>query len=192
MTTPSHLIMTAALSKGLRCRMPTILSAVLLGSITPDIPLFLLSTGTALYYVSQGQAMTDMHDFMFDDLFFNSPWWIVPHNLFHAPLLLLFGLMLAWPFRRRLDSVGRWLFWFLAAALLHTFVDILTHTSDGPLLLFPFDWTVRFHSPVSYWEPKYYGSQFFIFEIGLNILLLSYLCRERLKRWFVRTTMKSN
>lgn len=191
MTTPSHLIVTAALHKGLKRRMPMVLSAVLLGSVAPDIPLFLLSTGTALYYLSKGQDITDMHSFMFNDFFFNNPWWIIPHNLLHAPLLLLLGLALTWRYRRRLNSAARWVFWFLSATLLHTFVDLLTHATDGPLLLFPFDWSLRFHSPVSYWDPAHYGRQFFIFEMGLNVLLLSYLCRARLKRWLVQPTIKS-
>ncbi|MEZ4675136.1 MAG: hypothetical protein R2932_12925 [Caldilineaceae bacterium] len=32
----------------------------------------------------------------------------------------------------------------------HTAIDIPLHYDDGPLLLFPFDWKTRFHSPVSH------------------------------------------
>lgn len=73
--------------------------------------------------------------------------------------------------------------------MVHSVIDILTHFDDGPLLFFPFDWHMRFYSPVSYWDKAHYASQFFYFEIGLNIVLLGYLVLpeiiKRLKERFV-------
>lgn len=40
----------------------------------------------------------------------------------------------------------------------HTALDIPVHHNDGPLLLFPFNWSLRFDSPVSYYDPGHYGS----------------------------------
>ena len=150
MNTPSHLIMTAALRKrSRRAPIPTV--AFLLGSVTPDIALFLLSIGSAFYYrsiVGLSPERTFRH--MYDTMYFENPVWIAGHNVLHAPVLLLAALAVLWPYRRNPRGPGRPLFWFLVACLFHSAVDIATHIDDGPLLFFPFDWTTRFHSPVSY------------------------------------------
>jgi hypothetical protein len=58
--------------------------------------------------------------------------------------------------------------------LFHTFIDIFTHNSDGPLLFFPFNWQYRFASPISYWEGAYYGRAFMFVEYTLDLLILAY------------------
>lgn len=96
------------------------------------------------------------------------------------------GFVLVWRKRRCIRSTERWLFWFFVACLLHTGVDILTHVDDGPKLFFPLDWTTRFHSPVSYWDYRYYGREFRVFEQAINATLLVYLLQNPLWR-VVRT-----
>ncbi|NEQ33717.1 MAG: hypothetical protein F6K04_22420 [Leptolyngbya sp. SIO4C5] len=175
MNTPSHFLMTAALEKG-NPRVPIVKSAFLLGSVAPDLPLWLLSIGGMIYYrYILGWSAGDAFRYMFDELFFNHPLWIVAHNLLHSPLVLLIGLAIVWRSRRRINSRSRWLFWFLLACLLHSGVDILTHVDDGPLLLFPLDWQTRFQSAVSYWDDRYYAQQFQIFEQTANLIFLLYL-----------------
>ena len=186
MNTPSHFIMTAALRKRYR-RAPIPTFAFLLGSVAPDIPLFLLSIGSAFYYrfiVGLSPERTFRH--MYDTMYFENPGWIAGHNLLHAPVLLLAALAVLWPYHRNPGGSGRPLFWFLVACLFHSAVDIATHVDDGPLLFFPFDWTTRFHSPVSYWDRRYYGVQFAIFELTLDLVLLIYLLRGPLLRWIRR------
>ena len=51
-------------------------------------------------------------------------------------------------------------------------LDILTHVDDGPVLFFPFEWQLRFISPVSYWDPRYHGRIFGFFEHTLDAVLL--------------------
>lgn len=186
MMTPSHFIVTAALAKKQHTfKLP--LWAVLIGSIAPDIPLYLLMAGTTLYTQLLGERnFSEAHEWMAETLFYTSPYWVIPHNFLHAPLILAVGLVLLWRYRHTQNTVQRWLFWFLAAAALHTLIDILTHNSDGPLLLFPFDWSLRFASPVSYWDPAHFGRQFFVFELTLNALLILYLFREQLQRRWQR------
>jgi hypothetical protein len=70
--------------------------------------------------------------------------------------------------------------WFSLGSLLHTLIDIPTHAGDGPLLFFPFDWQTRFNSPLSYWDPNFYGLQFMVFEILLTVGLLAYLFLPKL------------
>ncbi|CAN5836940.1 hypothetical protein BH24DEI2_BH24DEI2_16360 [soil metagenome] len=80
---------------------------------------------------------------------------------------------------------GRGLLWFAVGAALHTLIDIFTHAGDGPLFLFPLT-TYRFDSPVSYWDPVYYGRAFTVLEYALDALLLAYLgvtwWRRRVKK----------
>ncbi len=180
MNTPSHFLMTAALDKSLP-RIPIVKSAFLLGSVAPDLPLWILSIGSISYYhFLQGWSLRDTFSFIFGELYFHNPFWIASHNLLHSPILLLLLLSLLWRSRRNIGSPSRWFFWFLLACLLHSVVDIFTHADDGPLLFFPLEWTIRFHSPISYWDSQYYGNEFRIFERVLNVVLSIYLFSPRI------------
>ncbi len=186
LNTPSHLIMTAALRKRIRSQ-PIPRGAFLLGSVMPDIPFWLLSIGGGIFYrywLGWSREAAARH--MFDTLYFFDPGWIALYNILHAPLLLGAALFALWRFRQRLDSPWRWLYWFLSACLFHSVVDIFTHVNDGPLLFFPLEWTIRFHSPVSYWDPAHFGRQFAMFELALDLALLLYLVfpliRQRIRR----------
>lgn len=85
-----------------------------------------------------------------------------------------------------------WYFWLGCAAMLHTLCDIPLHTTDGPLLLFPLNWDWRFASPVSYWDPRYYGKQWSILEHALDLILLSYWAIYGLRYYFQKKRPKSN
>lgn len=178
MNTPSHLLINAALRKyaaaGSAPSIPR--SAFLLGAVLPDIPLWLLWAGTLAYHrVVRGDAGYPIWSEAYDRLYFSDPLWMAGHNLFHAPALLLIGLALLWRFRSSPGTRAHWLFWLLAGCLVHTGVDIPVHVDDGPLVFFPFEWSTRFHSPLSYWNPRYFGREFAIFELVLNLALLGYL-----------------
>lgn len=134
-----------------------------LGGVAPDVALYVLTVAALIYYpVTRGLGIGDTHRLVADDLFFNSPLWIVGHHTLHAPLVL--GLLYAgaaWmsPTRRRRPGA------FVAGSLLHTAVDVVTHHDDGPLLLLPLSWSLRFPSPVSYWDPDHFG----LFLLPLDI-----------------------
>ena len=175
MQTYSHFILTAALGGGIRDRVadgqdrlpPMSMSALLLGSVLPDLLLTALGvmaigrdwiTGVFSRYdffqlppgTPPPQEMIDASLTMklFEVWFFENPWVIAAQNLFHSPLilaLLLAGGYMAW---RRGYKAGNWLFWLAGAAMVHTLIDIPLHTKDGPLLLFPLNWRWRFESPL--------------------------------------------
>jgi hypothetical protein len=46
------------------------------------------------------------------------------------------------------------------------------------------DWHTRFQSPVSYYDRAHFGTQFAVFELALDIILLGYLFIPRLVEWF--------
>jgi len=176
--TPSHLLINAALRRQSgRTDIPR--SAFLLGSVAPDLALALL---TVLFLVQQRGAPA--RSGAYDDLFFYHPLWIAAHNLLHSPLALGVYLTLFWRYRRRPGTWGHWGWWFAVSCGLHTLVDLATHVTDGPLLFWPLNWSLRFHSPISYWDPAHFGRQFFVVEIVLDVFLLAYLLGPRLlRRW---------
>lgn len=183
MNTPTHFLMTAALGKAFP-RLGMVRSAALLGSVAPDVPLYMLSIGGLAYFHKlQGWTLEESARHIFDTLYFEDPIWIALHNCLHSPLSLSVLLLLT----RLVKSVrlANWFRWFLVACLFHSFVDILTHYDDGPLLLWPWHWGIRFNSPISYWDHRHYGSEVARFELALVIGLIAYLVGPPLYRRIV-------
>ncbi|GAB4524610.1 MAG: hypothetical protein Fur0018_08370 [Anaerolineales bacterium] len=182
MNTPSHLIITAALhKKAARTDIPR--SAVLWGSVMPDVPLGILSLAVSLYYrFILRQNPADVMETVFHQAYFHNPWWIAAHNFLHSPLALELYLAVLWRYRRQPGGRGHWALWFVADCLLHTALDIPVHFDDGPLLFWPLNWQTRFHSPVSYWDPAHYGLPFSIFEGLLDIALLGWMLLPEIKK----------
>jgi len=175
-TVPSHLVINAAIEKKFGKKLNIAKSAFLLGAVLPDIPLGLLMLGSYVYYgFILGQDTVNLMDTFIHPAYFQNPWWIAAHNFLHSPLLLIVVIAALWGFRQKSGTPGHWGLWFALGCLIHALIDIPTHAGDGPLLLFPLDWQTRFNSPVSYWDPSYYGVQFMIFETLLNVGLLAYL-----------------
>lgn len=171
LNTPSHFLITLALGAGLSRRRDFPWRAVLLGSIAPDVALWVLSIGAIVYFtqvigVPAGATFSHIYGW----LYFHDPGWIAAHNLLHAPLLLVPTIILL---GRRESPWARWAAWFLASCLLHALVDFATHFDDGPLLYFPLDWATRVHSPVSYWDPAHHGLLFSRFELALDVVIVA-------------------
>jgi hypothetical protein len=198
--TYSHYILTAFLNRKLKAaearhsteqpnltlgstKLPPLhTAALMIGSIAPDIPLTLLGIGfiasDLLAGRRPGPGSADGQSnaaYLFDYLFFHSKWVMTVHNLFHSPLMILCYLSAGYTLWRSGRRGGGWLFWFAVACALHTMIDIPLHTDDGPLLLFPFNWELRFHSPLSYWDPAHYGNIFSPLEHLLIAGVLIYL-----------------
>lgn len=172
MHTYSHWLITAVLRPNIQ-REET--KALLAGSVTPDIPLGLLSMGYVLdrRYLRPHLPDKTRCSPTYNDLYFNSPWWIAAHNALHAPLPVILLGLIGYLWRRRVW--GERLLWFAVGCGLHTAVDILTHADDGPVLLFPLDWHKRFRSPISYWDPAHNGRLFRLLEHLLDLLLVGWL-----------------
>lgn len=200
MQTYSHLVIVAAINRGLKNKEatrpaadgqpvgatdslpPTHTFAFLFGSIAPDIPLILL---TIAFIASDmiagndiepgGAAITSNTQYLFDTLFYHDPWVKTAHNLFHAPILVVLYTLIGYLAWRRDKRWGIPLFWFGLACAIHTVIDIPVHYDDGPLLLFPFNLEARFYSPLSYWDPARGGIWFTIVEHLLVLGLLLWL-----------------
>ncbi len=197
MNTLFHGAVNTTVAVQLRKRLPWLRpSTVLWASLIPDIPLLFL---TLWYFRRYGFGFGARYD----ELFYNDPLWIISHNLFHAPLIISIVGILGWVvWRRGLDDagngygdvredsspeaasggpagltgrIGSLLLSFAFGTGLHTLVDIPTHHNDGPLLLFPFDWTLRYASPVSYWDPAAGGRILAPIDLGLTVLCIVFL-----------------
>jgi hypothetical protein len=190
MRTYSHFLMTAVLNEGLKGRgFPVHTKALLLGSFVPDLPLVLLTLGYFAYRAWFEPLAPGEHIYgsRYDNLYFYHPFWLISHNLFHAPLPV--GLMALAGYQFGLRQQKTWgmaLFWFAVGCGFHALVDILTHYDDGPLLFFPLDWSYRFPAPVSYWDPRHGGRTFTLLERLLDLIILVYLAGAWLWRHRLR------
>ncbi|MDZ7779002.1 MAG: metal-dependent hydrolase [Gemmatimonadota bacterium] len=185
MMTQSHFLVSGLLAHGLRRReLDVRVPAFLVGSVAPDLPLTLLTVW--FYYVPLG-GLASTHDDLFgplyDQYFFEDPFWIVSHNTLHAPLVLIALILVGRALTRRGLGLGPALAWFAIAALLHSAIDVVTHVQDGPLLFFPFEWSYRFPAPVSYWDPRHGGAVFSRVEWGLDLAIVAYFLVFWWREW---------
>lgn len=177
METYSHAFFTWALAKhGVRAgRAAGIAGAA--GAAFPDLPSF---AGTAYYvgtaYLREGWGSMHSEEVL-DAIYFSGPFGGTGSALHSAvpvaALLVLYRVLgLGARDRRRI------LLWFLVGWLGHTVVDFLTHVDDTRPLSWPisgWEWS----SPVSYYNPLYYGRQFFAASHGLMLLVAAWLLLKR-------------
>ena len=150
------------------------LLAFAVGSVLPDVPLLVLTGVTLATNPSWAEGMTQMHL-----AYERDPVWIGLHNAPHSLVVLgVVALLIALLEKLPLKQV---LLWALAGAALHALSDIFTHAGDGPMFLYPLS-SLRFHSPVSYWDPKYYGRIFSVFGYLLDAVLVFYLSYQYVMR----------
>ncbi|MEO9612081.1 MAG: hypothetical protein ABJG86_09030 [Nitratireductor sp.] len=181
MNTQSHILMGAAFFGR---PLPRLAWAGAAGGILPDLPMYTFVAVLGLL----GYSVSDI----FDRLYWE-PWWQIANAIGHNFLLwgtltIVAALAVA---RSRTgqppapspapDSetagAAALVFAFSASALLHSLIDFLTHRADAHMHLWPLsDW--RFRSPVSYWDPDYYGNWFGLFEAALGVALIVVLFRR--------------
>ena len=188
MQTPSHFLLTALVINRTAGHYtpPLHVWALLIGSLLPDIPFTVLTIAGEIWFRWFAPLpVTDVSimEYLHFDLFFRDPVWLIGHNLFHS--LIINGLLViigygAWHIRKM-----RWAlmtFWLGVSMIAHTVIDIFTHTNDGPLFLFPLNWSYRFPSPISYWEAESFGLYFILFEYLLDAIIIAYFAHQ----WWAR------
>lgn len=165
MNTPSHMLIGAAVFG--RPLVPSILVAALAGGLAPDLPMFaMVLWATRVVGVPEHEV--------FSTLFFSETWqsvFAIDHSFF------IWGGLLGLAVWRRQIILRA----FAGAGLLHALADFLTHHDDARRQFWPVsDWVFR--SPVSYWDARFYGNAFGLFEVALVVTLAAFLC-WRLVRW---------
>lgn len=184
MITTTHALMAATAGVALKRRGQQVpLRWLVIGGLAPDVMLYGLSLGYGIALYNGWLGSERLFGPLYDALYFTNPFWIVGYNALHAPLMVAALIALGLWLWRRGAAWAALLFWFAIGCAVHTAGDIPTHHNDGPLLLFPFHWSLRFHAPISYWDPRYGGEQFAIFELALTLALIAYLGGPALFRW---------
>jgi len=135
MNTPAHLLIGAAVF-GKRDQRRLVWAA-LLGSLLPDLSLYLLAGG-AMYLFAIPPAR------VFNELYFSDAWQTIfaVDNSF-----LVWGVLLALALWWR----SGWCLALTAAAILHLALDFPLHHDDGRAHFWPLSGWI-FASPVSYWD----------------------------------------
>ena len=162
MNTPAHAVVNL-LILGRKAK-PGHSLPIVIGSILPDLPM-------VLFYLYEKLLMRVPEQVIWSTLYF-TPRWQHFFDFFNSLPLMLGGLLLA----RRFGPP--WLMPFLFSMVLHVFGDLPLHHDDAHAHFFPLsNW--RFESPVSYWDPSYYGNLFapveaMIVVIGSIVLFRRY------------------
>lgn len=184
METYAHAFFTWALAKhGVKAgRAAGIAGAV--GAALPDLPAI---AGTLYYWQKDGNLWTEASlDAIYFSGFFGGTGSAL-HSAVPAGALLGAYLLL------RLGRVDRRriLLWFLLGWAGHAVADFLTHATDPRPLFWPvsaWEWS----SPVSYYDPRYYGLQFTIVEhVSIVAIMIMLMLRRLHRRKFSAPSSKS-
>ncbi|SDW59228.1 hypothetical protein SAMN05444358_1011241 [Ruegeria halocynthiae] len=140
MNTPAHLLLGAAAFA--RPARGAALCAALIGSLMPDLSLYLM-VGVSLFVLNIPEQV------VFDQLYFSPAWqtvFAIDNSFILWGMVLGLGLWRGW----RLLTIGA------SAGLLHLAMDFCLHAGDGRPQFWPFSSWV-FHSPVSYWDSAHHA-----------------------------------
>ena len=168
MMTPTHLLIAGAAF--LRTGKPVCNLSVMAGALLPDLSIYWL------YTLERFFANTPAHK-IWSTLYWQEPWQTLSAISNSIPLyltVLLIGFVAGW----------RWLGLLAAAALLHVAFDLPFHHSDAHQHFWPLS-DLRYHAPLSYWDPAHYGSYVAVVEIGLALGCIVLIWR-RFETWWVK------
>jgi membrane-bound metal-dependent hydrolase YbcI (DUF457 family) len=172
MNTQSHALMGAVLFGR---AVPKRAWTGLLGGVTPDVPMLVI-VFTLMTVGIPGQKI-------FGEMYWEN-WWQITNAIAHS--FLLWGGLLALGLVMRKTSDDRWtqLVIFAGSALLHTCIDFFVHREDAHMSFWPLT-RFKFMSPVSYYDPAYFGRIFGLFEAVLGVVM-AVLLATQFKNWIVR------
>ncbi len=160
MNTPAHMMLNVGLlGKG---RVPRYQIVVLIGAVISDVPMFVFYFWEKVW---RAFPESEIWQHYFD------PSWQIVFDLFHSfPIAIVGGLLSLWA-----KCKGWTLFW--ASMILHNVGDFPLHHDDAHRHFIPLsDW--QFASPVSYWDPRFYGDVVTIIEILMVLAIGLWLWRD--------------
>jgi len=171
MNTPAHAIVNLLLLPGQRRRA---FLPVLLGALIPDVPIVL--------FYGWARLVARLPERIIWTSAYHGVGWQALIDTFHSfPLL---GVACFISRRLRAPRCAA----FFASMFLHSCFDFPLHHDDAHRHFFPLsDW--RFHSPVSYWDPRYFGGIFSSMEVLIVVAGGVWLARKTdnasHRRWIV-------
>jgi hypothetical protein len=161
MNTPSHILWGAAAFA--RAGNRKVVIAALAGGLAPDISLYVMAVW-ALFV--QGIPP----ETVFGEYYFSKEWMGV---FSYDNSLVLWGIVLLWAVWAKQARVVA----FAGAGMLHLVTDFLLHHSDARPHFWPLtDWI--FTSPVSYWNPAFYGRIIAPVEMAADLVCCVVLWRR--------------
>ncbi len=151
MNTPAHVIFSLALlGRGNAAKYAV---AIAVGAVLPDLLMFVFYVYEKLKGVPETVIWSE-HYFL--------PFWQGVFDTVNSLPLIGLGLVVAVYIKR-----PAWILLF-ASMIIHCLLDFPVHHDDGHRHFFPFS-DFRFNSPISYWNPKYYGNIVGLIELILFI-----------------------
>ena len=174
MNTPSHAIINLAIL-GRKAR-PEWNWPIVLGALIPDLAMFV--------FYGWGKAIAGLSDTQIWDVTYYEPFWQNTFDFWNSiPLALVgIGLGVGLGRQKKWRGVGSAIAICCASIILHCLADLPTHREDAHRHFWPLS-NFRFESPISYWDPDYYGNLFVLFELGLVLVLSIYAFRLIRSRW---------
>lgn len=159
MLTQTHVFVGVALF-GMR-NAKTITMAAICGALVPDSDVWIMII-TEFFRGTPGCEV-------FHFRYLQQPWSDVQAVVNSVPIYLVL-LMIGAAGYKLGSGWGQFLAIFSLSALLHVSTDFLLHHDDARRHFWPLsNWIFR--SPVSYWDPAYYGRIFAVFEIVGGLVL---------------------
>ena len=141
----------------------TLLLMALIGGILPDIALY-------FFFIYYKLIMGVPTNLIWSELYFDSAW---------TPIFTLAHSFILWPVLLAVAQLykKRCLFWLSIGAFTHSVTDFFVHNTDAYAHFWPFsNW--KFFSPLSYWDPNYYGEFVSRLDSFFILLLLLFLFRR--------------
>lgn len=153
MNTPTHGIINLALL--IKPQTPQANLAIVIGGILPDIPIFIFYLWAK--FIARLPEVKIWSEAYYQTFIQN----IVA--IFHSIPLAIICWLISYYFGWQILQV------ICISLLLHSLLDLPVHNDDAHKHFFPFS-NYRFISPISYWDPKHYGSIVALIEILLVLL----------------------
>ncbi|NJL55400.1 hypothetical protein HC928_09605 [bacterium] len=159
MNTPSHAIINLAIL--CRKNRPEWNWSIVLGALIPDLAMF--------FFYGWAKLISGLPNQQIWEVTYYEPFWQNTFDFWNLiPLALVETSLGVWLGRQeKWRTVGMAIALCCASNILHCLADLPTHREDAHRHFWPLS-NFRFESPISYWNPDYYGNFFILFELGLS------------------------
>jgi membrane-bound metal-dependent hydrolase YbcI (DUF457 family) len=148
--TPSHYVLNLVLLGTTIAPNATV--AITLGAILPDAPIFIFyGVSKWIYRLPEAQIWTEAY---------YQPVWQNIIAFSHSIPLAAIGALICWYWGWKSGLI------FCISLIFHSLLDLPVHHDDAHRHFYPFS-DYRFISPLSYWNPKYYGNIVALVELCL-------------------------